>query len=118
MNKAVVSKILPKDFLSRERTVSNGVEKTYPNHRTKCVTKDEESESKESMDRRNVEVGYDTLEPSSVNCGANVDGRREQADSEGDEDFFGGGPIAWVLAVIGRPIDQEVVGAFFLVGRS
>ncbi len=62
-----------------------------------------------------MEFGFDTLEAGGVDCRADVDRGCEEADLECDEEFFGGGPIARVLGVVGGPLNQEVIGAFFLV---
>ncbi len=59
------------------RAAKGEEEVTYPNHRTKCIAKDEEGQPKEGMDRRDVELGLNTLEAGRVNCGTDVDGSCE-----------------------------------------
>ena len=90
-------------------------EGTYPNHRTERIANDEEGEPEQGFDGRDVEFGFDTLEAGGVDCGADVYRGCEEADLEGDEKFFGGGPISRVTGVVGGPGDEEVVCAFFLV---
>ena len=76
---------------------------------------DEEGEPEEGFDGRDVKFGFDALEARGVDCRTDVDRGREEADLECDEEFFGGGPIARVLGVVGGPLNQKVIGAFFLV---
>ncbi len=59
------------------RAAKGEEEGTYPNHRTECIAEDEEGEPKEGMDRRDVELGLNTLEACRVDCGADVDGSCE-----------------------------------------
>ena len=89
--------------------------RTYPNHGTERISDDEEGEPKEGFNGRDMELGFDTLEASGVDCGTDVDRCCEEANLECDEELFGGGPVSWVLGVVYIPIDEEVVGAFFSI---
>ena len=65
-----------------------------------------------------MELSLDTLEAGGVDGRADVDGGRQEADLERHEEFLREGPIPRVVGVVGVPGDEEVVGAFFSVGRD
>ena len=92
-----------------------GILGTYPNHRAEGIADDEEGEPEEGVDGRDVEVGLDTLEPGGVDGGADVDRGCEKADLECNKELFGGRPILRILRIVGSPVDEEMVSAFFLI---
>jgi hypothetical protein len=70
---------------------------TYQDHRPKRIPDDEEGQAEEGSDIADVELLHHAIQAGGVDCGADVDGDGEEADLEGDEDFFGAGPVSWVL---------------------
>ena len=101
-------------FLLRAAKGQEGA-RTYPNHRAERISDDEEGETKEGFNGRNMKLGFDTLEASGVDIGTQLDIATEEANLKCDKELFGGGPISRVLGVVWGPIDEEVVGAFFSI---
>jgi len=64
-----------------------------PDHGTDAVAGDEESEAQRGFDLADAEFFDDVFGAGGVDCGADVDGEGEEADLEGYEDFFEGGPV-------------------------
>ena len=90
--------------------------RTYPNHGSECIADDEEGESEESFDRRNVEMRFDALKAGSVDSGPNIDRSCQEANLESDENFLGSAPIPRVMRIVRGPGNKEVINSFFLAG--
>ena len=86
-------------FLPRAAKGEAGA-RTYPNHGTERISNDEEGEPKEGFNGRDMELGFDTLKASGVDCGPDVDRGCEEANLECDKELFRGGPISRVLGVV------------------
>lgn len=91
---------------------------TYPDHRTKRIAEDEKCEAQKGFHWRYVELILDAQQAGGIDGGANVDRDCEQANLERDEELFRLRPISRVMRIIRRPIDEKVIGAFFLVSKN
>jgi hypothetical protein len=69
----------------------------YQDHRPERISDDEEGQAEEGGDVADVELLHYAEEAGGVDGRADVDGYGEEADLEGDEDFFGAGPVFGVL---------------------